>query len=405
MIWFSRPGLRRLALLAALACFLMLPGTVPAQDSTESPQVWLLTYGPGEVYWQRFGHNAIWIRDPARGLDHAFNFGFFDFAQEGFLSNFLLGRLHYFAAASPAQAELTHYVNEDRSIRAQRLDLSTDQFEALTRLLLDQVSRDNREYLYDYYTNNCSTRVRDALDLALGGALQARLGPEPSALDFRDHTRRLTGMDYWLYLGLETGLGSPVDREISSWDALFIPAMLADAVPGSANPETGRPLVVEDIMIHESALAPPPDLPQTLWQRYLLLALAILTVAFLLCRFIRPVGAPGLARLWLGVAGILGSVLAFLWLGTDHWSAGLNVNLLLLNPLWVLVALARPLHKAGAWLVAACGVIALFMPWLPPGQYNFDVLALVLPLNLVSAWILARPLQPRGDHSAANLGE
>ena len=377
-------------MLAVIAALFLAPAGVFAQDAEEPPQAWLLTYGPGEIYWQRFGHNAIWIRDPASGLDHAFNFGFFDFAQEGFLSNFLLGRLNYFAAASPAQLELSDYVNQDRSIRAQRLDLQPDQYQALKRHLLDQVSRENREYLYDYYTHNCSTRVRDAINLALDGAMQSSLDSVPSELNYRDHTRRLTGMDYWLYLGLETGLGSPVDRQTTRWDALFIPQMLADAAQQAVNPRTGQPLVAEDVILHESSLAPPPDAPLNLWPRYLQIALALIAAAFLLARFARPVSGAGLAKLWLGIGGVLGSVLAFLWLGTDHWSASLNLNLLLLNPLWLLVALIPALRKAGSGLVIVCGLVAVFAPWMPPGQYNSDVVAFLLPLNLVAALVLLR---------------
>ena len=106
----------------------MAAAPVPGNGAEpELPQVWLVTYGPGEVYWQRFGHNAIWIREPARGLDHVFNFGFFDFAQQDFFLRFLQGRMMYFSAAQPAQQEFAAYIDENRSIRAQRLDLSPEQ--------------------------------------------------------------------------------------------------------------------------------------------------------------------------------------------------------------------------------------------------------------------------------------
>src|SRR3990170_7731540 len=77
-------------LMVSLAC-----SGAQAQEASAHPEVWLVTYGPGEIYWQRFGHNGIWIRDSRLGLDHVFNFGFFDFAQEGFLWRFLQGRLLY----------------------------------------------------------------------------------------------------------------------------------------------------------------------------------------------------------------------------------------------------------------------------------------------------------------------
>ncbi|MEE4293683.1 MAG: DUF4105 domain-containing protein, partial [Xanthomonadales bacterium] len=191
------------ALLLALTVF-AVAGEANALDRPGDPgtEVWLVTYGPGEVYWQRFGHNAIWVRDPARGLDHTFNYGFFDFAQENFFLRFLMGRMRYFSAAQPSDAEFAQYVSENRSIRAQRLALSKQQSAALVRSLLHDIRPENREYLYDYYADNCSTRVRDALDRALGGAIREAAVARPANADLRDHTRRLTQGDFWLYLGL-----------------------------------------------------------------------------------------------------------------------------------------------------------------------------------------------------------
>jgi len=156
---------------AAGICLLLSLALVSThvKAQTANTEVWLVTYGPGEIYWQRFGHNAIWIRDEGLGLDHVFNFGFFDFEQESFLWHFLQGRLLYFSAAQPAQSEFSQYINENRSIRAQRLALTSGQALELADYLVREVQPENRDYLYDYYLNNCSTRVRDALDLALAG--------------------------------------------------------------------------------------------------------------------------------------------------------------------------------------------------------------------------------------------
>lgn len=382
-----RFSLRKVWIGLSLALLCLLPGGAWSAG-TDEPQAWLVTYGPGEIYWQRFGHNAVWIRDSAAGLDHTFNFGFFDFAQRGFLSNFIFGRLNYFAAARPAQVEFAEYINDNRSIRAQRLDLDPNQLARLTDYLLRAISPENREYLYDYYRNNCSTRVRDALDVALDGRLATALVPAAAELDYRQQTRRLTGMDYWLYLGLQTGLGSPVDRRINRWDETFIPGVLAEYIEDLVDPASGSPVVIEDVMLYESTLPPPPQEPRVLWYRYLAIPAGLLVLSLLACASISRLRARHLALSWLLFAGLLGSVLAFLWLFTDHWVSRLNLNLLLLNPLWLLVAAIPALRRPGAWLLAACGVFALASPWLPPGQYNADVVAATLPLNLVVAFVL-----------------
>ncbi len=252
------------SLLRALSCSLLLlcllTGPSWSQEAAETgPEVWLVTYGPGQVYWQRFGHNAVWIRDADLGLDHTFNFGFFDFEQENFFLRFLQGRMLYFSAAQPAANEFAQYIDENRAIRAQRLALTAEQALGLTDFLVEEVQPENRDYLYDYYLDNCSTRVRDVLDAATGGALRDATANVPAAQNFRDHTRRLSQADFWLYLGLELGLGAPVDRPISRWEEFFIPGELAEGVAALAL--AGDPVVVEDVVIHASTAEPPPARP------------------------------------------------------------------------------------------------------------------------------------------------
>jgi len=354
-------------------------------------EAWLVTYGPGEIYWQRFGHNAIWIRDRARGLDHTFNFGFFDFAQENFMLRFLRGRMLYFSAARPANEEFAEYIDDNRSIRVQRLALSQEQTEQLTAYLLREIRPENRDYRYDYYLNNCSTRVRDALDSALGGQLAERFAGEPSPQSWRDHTRRLTSADFWLYLGLEIVLGGEVDQGISRWDEMFIPERLASAAATmEVEAAAGTiALVQEDASLFESTLREPPAAPRAWWPRYLLASLGLLAALVILCRLAGTGVARILGRAWFAAAGLAGLALLFLWFGTDHSVARLNLNLLVFNPLWLWPALSRRSVPYLLWVVVGCALLALVFPLLPPHQYALDVLAAFLPLNLAAAMVLS----------------
>ena len=89
-----------------------------------SAEAWLVTFGAGDIYWERFGHNAIWLREPAADLDHTFNFGYFDFEQEDFFLRFIRGRMLYFSIAQPAHREFEFYRQDNRSIRVQKLNLN-----------------------------------------------------------------------------------------------------------------------------------------------------------------------------------------------------------------------------------------------------------------------------------------
>jgi len=374
--------------------------TFAADDPVTSTEVWLLTYGPGEIYWQRFGHNAIWIRDPGLGLDHVFNFGFFDFEQENFFLRFLQGRLLYFSAAQPAQREFSNYIDENRSIRAQRLKLSPEQSLLLVEYLVDEVQPENRDYLYDYYSNNCSTRVRDALDLALDGALAGSFRPVMGAQNWRDHTRRLTAEDFWLYLGLEIVLGARIDQPISRWDEFFIPSELAASLAVMEHPGADglQSLVLEDVMLYQSSLKAPPAAPGNWWPRYLLVSMGLLAIAWLACRLLRALNPVMLVQGWLLLSGLTGVIMFIFWFFTDHVAVSQNLNLLVFNPLWWVV-LYWQRHKAAGPVLLLASTLALLMALLPPHQYTLDVLAAFLPLNVASgiSLILFRRRSQRAD--------
>jgi len=393
---FWRPDRLNLALPGVLAVLLLLLGSVSVAADDEilpaDTEIWLVSYGPGDIYWQRFGHNAIWVRDAQLGLDHVFNFGFFDFGQKDFFLRFLQGRMLYFSAARPAREEFSDYINENRSIRAQHLDLSLEQKLRLVEYLLKEVRPENREYLYDYYENNCSTRVRDALDLSLDGLLREEFEPVMAEQSWRDHTRRLTAGDFWLYLGLEAGLGSEVDRPINRWEEMFIPATLADYVSAVEFTGAGQvhPLVLEDVMLYESSLPLPPSRPMSWWPRYLLFSLGLILLVRLFDRYLLHGTGRKLSMAWLLVSGCAGLSLLFLWFGTDHVAAGNNLNLLVFNPLWIPLVFLKGQAKALLAIVLLFSVLALLMVLLPPGQYALDVLAAFLPLNLISAVVISR---------------
>ena len=390
---FSRaPYLRGFVVLLLL---ILLAGSRPglATDlpdiSPQGAEAWLVTYGPGHIYWERFGHNAIWLREPAAGLDHTFNFGYFDFEQEDFFLRFMRGRMLYFSIAQAANREFEFYRDDNRSIRIQKLKLTQDQYGQLRDYLLNEIRPENRDYRYDYYLNNCSTRIRDALDIALDGALSARTDIIPAKLNFRDHTRRLTQMQFWFYLGLETGLGFPVDREITRWDEMFIPMVLADELAEMSRLGTGKgnPVLSVDTMLFSSTAPAPAQNAESIWYRYLLLGLLVSGIAWLSGRFMPPVWLAGLCHAWVLICATNGMILAALWLLTDHEAAWFNVNLLLFNPLVILV-LVPVLRRFGAVMLGGGVIVALIWLLFPNHQYNLDLLALLAPINLAVAYYL-----------------
>ena len=360
-----------------------------------------MTFGPGARVWERFGHNAIWIHDPVHGTDQAYNYGLFDFAQENFILRFVRGQMWYWMAGFPADRYVAQYERDNRSVWVQELELTPSAKSQLQAFLSWNAEPEHRFYHYDYYRDNCSTRVRDALDRAAGGALLAQTKDFPSGATYRFHTQRLTANDPPIYTGLLLALGERVDLPISTWDEMFLPLKLREhvrlvTVPGPNG--TRLPLVRSERTIFESTASPPPDAPPNWLRWYLAAGVVIGAAAWLLSRRARTsavasVGFGLLAGGWALMAGLAGLVMAGLWGLTDHVMAACNENLLQLNPLALLVLPgvvgwrnrggAAKLAGRAALVVAVLSGLGFVLQALPGlDQINGPVIALALPAQV-----------------------
>jgi len=377
---------KHFALAASILASLLL------SPSAWSQKAWLMTYGTGDRIEEQFGHNAIWIRDAARDIDQVYNFGFFDFDKPGFYKEYLFGEMIYYALARSPEEELAYYRWRDRSVRAQLLNLRPETVRRLADWLEARVQPQTRDFRYDYYFNNCSNRVRDALDFALDGALAEYSKPLPARADFRSHTRRLIQDDFPLYLGIEAGLGRMADRPRTRWEEMFLPAVVAGTVDEmrvtTAGGET-QPLVIDDRMLYESSRPVPPDRPGFQLSAFLALGLVsvfliVLPASFFRSRVLALMGARG----WIFVSVLGGGLLLFLWLFTAHEAAWRNENLLLLNPLALLLWRFRDGAVArAAALIMAAGLVSAFVLKLFPGaQWNYDMLLWLVPAQIALLW-------------------
>ena len=396
--------LRRCAILLLLLWLAILPAHADVANAPGANlEVSLITYGPGDTYWERFGHDAIEIRDTVSGEAVNFNYGVFDFDESGFLLNFARGRMHYLMDAAHSDDDEAYYVQTGRSVTQQRLALAPEQAAALRDYLLWNLRPENVRYDYDYYVTNCSTRVRDALDKALGGIVKTALQAQPGGMTYRQQTARLMSNQAWLMLILDLGLGPYADQPLNAWQESFLPMVLQRELTGIKVAD-GKPLVIDEQVLSANRLQPPPDKAPDL---RLPLAIAGLVLAALLIVLQRvfPIGYALLTSLYLLLAGLVGITLLILWLGTAHHSAWANANLLLFNPLaWLLFASVWRARRGVpatrfantvlvVQLLAALIAVALH---LLPGvvQQNQPWLLFALPCWLALAFTLRRNSRP-----------
>ncbi len=393
------------AMRAVLAALFAIAGACSpqralAQDAFPPPappaagdalRIGVMTMQPGAIFWERFGHDAILVEDTATGAAVSYNYGFFDPTEPGFLGRFVRGEMEYMLVALPLQDDLATYRDEGRGVSVQWLDLSPAQARALADALAVAARPENARYRYDYFTANCATKVRDALDAALGGRLHHDIAGRSRGNTYRSEAVRLASPAPWMWIGFDIGLSRRADQQLSRWEEAFVPMRLADSL-AEARLADGRPLVASEQVLLPHRIAPqPPERPRPWWP-WLLAGLVLGAAAlFPARRAPRALGAAA-GLFWLA-SGLLGALMLFLWLGTEHRFAWANENLLLFDPLALLLLpgawrLARG-RAPGAWFrrvlaaVAALAVAALLLKWvLLFSQVNEPWIALLLPLHI-----------------------
>jgi hypothetical protein len=374
----------------------------------EDLEVSLITYGPGAIYWERFGHDAIRIRDRISGESADFNYGVFNFDDRAFMWNFARGHMRYMIDVVASDIDQREYIDAGRSVLEQRLALSAAEASNLRAFLLWNLRPENLSYDYDYLTSNCSTRIRDALNLVLKGVLQPVLTARPAPLTYRQQIDRLMNAQPWLMLAMDLGLGPSADRPLSEWQESFLPMVLARELRSVRVPDGHggtRALVASEREIAPNRLTPPgarpPDLGWALGTAGLVLAAVLL-----LSNSRLPMLHGALQVGFLVLAGFVGTLLLGLWTLTTHYAAWENANLLVFNPLAfaMLGAAWRPrdgnhggrLIRTLVGLQIAAALIAILLHVLPGiAQRNIPWLLFAIPVWLALAAGLWRNRLPK----------
>ncbi len=379
------------ALLFALTC---------AFTAQAAPRIGVATMQPGAIFFERFGHNAIVVADPALGEPLSYNFGFFDMGEAGFTGRFIRGDMRYFLARLRWRDDLQYYLDSGRGVSIQWLDLDDAQAIAMAAALAENAKPENARYRYDYFIDNCATRVRDAIDRAIGGALKPQLTARSQGNTFRSEAVRLASPAPWMWLGFDIGLGPSSDQPMSRWEEAYVPMRLADSLREAKRPD-GRPLVLSEETVAPHRIAAEPPEFQRAWWPWLLAGLALAALWSWTLHKTPRTGA-AIALLAWAAAAVLGSVMLAIWLGTEHRFGWANHNLMLLSPLsWLLLPGGWRLMRGRApgrvfpitlAATVASAILALFLQWLTAvPQANAHWISLLVPIHIAFgiAWLHA----------------
>lgn len=349
-----------------------------AHVDTSHLRISLLTCGPGsgEVY-EVFGHTAVRIIDSVNGTDDVYNYGMFSYGP-GFELQFMQGRLLYYVAYYPFRAFMPEYLEAGRSVQEQELLLDGAQKENIYAYLQWNSQPEHKNYKYDFFFDNCATRIRDIFPKNLNpGFTFGRAIPVDSRLTFRDIMNKYFYCRPWERVGCNLLLGRKIDKVMSNEDIMFLPDYLRDGVAGAT--VNGRKISRAPIVILPGQV-PPPGFN---WPLVLTSFAALLTIIGLTVRSLRWLSKIMTTSL-LFVTGLLGCLMLVMWFCTDHQACSDNFNILWMLPTNIIIAFFNPKGKGKYALIA---LILIFVSLI---LHVFKVQALVvedLPLMLALLFI------------------
>jgi hypothetical protein len=369
---------------------------------SEQARISLITFGPDqEEFYEAFGHSAVRVVDSARGIDYAYNYGVFSFNQPNFYLNFTRGHLYAQLGVYLYPDFRDAYISANRSVHEQVLRLTPGQRQKIFDYLEWNALPQNKMYNYDYFYNNCSSKIRDVFADVLKGEIRF----DGSFINTHYTIRQLTDLylDHqpWGDLGIDIGLGSTIDKKATPYEHMFLPDYLESCfdhvfinVDG-----TFSSIIREKTVIFQSL----PEEEKGSWFHPWTVFGFLLVFALALSVFDVRRGklSTGFDVTLLWVTGLLGAFLLFLWFGTDHHACAKNYNLLWALPTHVYAGILLLKKNKPAWLpyyfLATAGIcLLLLLSWpILPQFLNYFLIPFVATL-LVRSVTLFKLLKRAG---------
>jgi heme/copper-type cytochrome/quinol oxidase subunit 4 len=392
-----------------------------AQDDNLTIKIAVM--GPGDELYFWWGHIALLIEDSSNDTSYFFDYGLFSFDNDNFFYNFAFGRLLYSCGVSYSETNFILYEELNRDITVYTLDLPTEAKKKVRDFAVFNVLPENCDYYYHHFKDNCSTRIRDIIDLATDGQFKKQFENINSDFTLREHVRRHTWFSPVIDWFLNFLMGQVIDTQITVWDGMFLPAEVGKIIENfcytSADGNIHK--LVSSVKILNRATARPVVLekPRKQWLYELVFSLVLsLIFAFFFFLQIKNIKT---GRIMAGISmslcglifGIAGLVLYFMNLFTNHDYTYQNTNMIFCTPLLlvtvpfgIIYALTKNQKKQQVsgellrfiWLLSVLGVFISMIIKLLPGFYqdNLTDQMLILPIALTFT------LQPVGLKETIN---
>jgi len=367
---------------------LLISFTRVFSQSSNDTTAYLLTCGPGTETYSIYGHSALRIVIPEKHIDTVYNWGVFDFNAPNFVWKFSKGRLDYYVIVESLKGFLQSYFFEQRYVFSQKINIDGTETRKLLELVNENMKPENIKYRYDFFYNDCTTRIRDLLEKSIGEKLKYPPAESGKVPTFRDMVGKYQNPYPWYKFGVDLIMGSTADKKANFRDRMFLPIDMKDGLSKAVIQKSGKmipllqnPVVLVDFeapVIKKMFLVSPPVI-FTL-AIILILMLAALTKSRKTIRIMDII--------IYSVFSVLSVLMIFFNFFTDHQQMRLNLNIIWLNPFIIVCLILLILNKTGTiWFRIVFSISAAFLliHIVLPQEFNISFLLLTIILLIRSS--------------------
>jgi len=369
---------------------------------SDSSEISILTCSPGPELYAAFGHSAFRIKDLKNNLDWVFNYGTFNFKTPNFYLKFIKGQLNYELTIEPYYYFEKSYTADNRDVYQQVLNLDSLQKQKLFDFLIWNASDENKEYLYDFFWDNCATRIRDVINKQFADTI---IFPEKEwKVSYRDLIDSYLEPSYWTHFGINLVLGMPADSLVDYFSVQFLPDYMdttfsavkyKDANLG--NFVVKREHIIKSLPKDDQNLYKYISPKVVFWFLFILISL----ITFL--EFKRKKKYFLTDIILLLFLGIIGLIITFMWFGTIHKAANYNLNFIWALPTHFVVAfifMKTKKSKILNYYLLISGILAIILiPLWNIFPQRFDTalipLFLIIGLRFITLFLYNKKLKQK----------
>jgi hypothetical protein len=327
-----------------LVCLLLASGSTYIHAQTSDTTFYLITCGLGKETYSYYGHSAL--RLVIGKSDTAYNWGIFDFSTPFFVWKFARGRVSYWVGNERFEGFLQNYFLEKRFVYSQKINLNSSEKRQLLYLINENLRPENLKYKYDFFYDNCSTRIRDLLEKTLKNNLIYPKIDNHELPTFRDKITVYQKQYAWYQFGTDMLLGSPTDKKADFRDQMFLPIDLMNGLSAATINRSGveMPLLDRADIILDF---PAPVHKLKVWETPLFVFSLLLFVIIMITSLFQSKAVYDIMDILIySVYSLLSILMIFFNFITDHAQTKWNFNIIWLSPFVIICLLHIPLLEA-----------------------------------------------------------